>query len=199
MRMNRAEKAVLNNPVRRLLQRTLEAPELERLGGRVERGRVLEVGCGSGGGTRLLFDRFRAEQVDAIDLDPDQVRVARRRLRGVDGLRVEVGDVTALPAEDGAYDAVFDVGVLHHVPRWQDGVAEVARVLRPGGVFFFEEVTSRALQRWTYRTFFEHPTEDRFGPQELTDELARHGLRLLHQPTVWWFGDFVLGAAVRDG
>lgn len=197
--MNRAEKAVLNNPARRLLQRTLEAPELERLGGRVERGHVLEVGCGSGGGTRLLFDRFRAQHVDAIDLDPAQVRVARRRLSGVEGLRVDVGDVTALPAEDGVYDAVFDVGVLHHVPRWQDGVAEVARVLRPGGVFFFEEVTRHALQRWSYRTFFDHPTEDRFDPQELTDELARHGLRLLQQPTVWWFGDFVLGAAVRDG
>ncbi len=47
--------------------------------------------------------------------------------------------------------------------------------------------------------FFEHPTEDRFAPQYLTDELARHGLRLLKEPTVWWFGDFVLGAAVRDG
>lgn len=106
--------------------------------------------------------------------------------------------MTALPAEDGVQDAVFDVGVLHHVPRRQNGVAEVARVLRPGGVFFFEEVTRNALQRWSCRTFCEHPSENRFDPQELTDELARHGLRLLHQPKVWWFGDFVLGAAVRD-
>lgn len=197
--MNRVEKAVLNNPVRRLVQRTWEAPQLERHGGRVEGGHVLEVGCGSGGGTRLLFDRFRAERVDAIDLDPAQVRLARRRLEGIDGLRLDIGDITAVNAEDGAYDAVFDVGVLHHVPRWQDGVAEIARVLRPGGVFFFEEVTRHALQRWSYRTFFDHPSEDRFDPKELSEELDRHGLRVLGQPTVWWFGDFVLGAAVRDG
>lgn len=199
MRMNAAEKALLNNPLRRLVQRTLEAPTLERHGGRVERGRVLEIGCGSGGGTKLLLDRFQARSVDAIDLDPDQVALARRRLRGVDPVSVREGDVTRLAAEEADYDAVFDVGVLHHVPRWQDGVAEIARVLKPGGVFFFEEVTAHALQRWTYRTFLEHPTENRFTPEQFTDELEVHGLRLLKPVSVWWFGDFVLGAAVRDG
>jgi SAM-dependent methyltransferase len=197
--MNRAEKAVLNNPARRLLQRTFEAPALERHGGRVRGGDVLEVGCGVGGGTRLLLERFEARHVDAVDLDPEQVRRAAKRLRGERRVVVGEGDVTSLPAEDARYDAVFDVGVLHHVPVWQDGLAEIARVLRPGGVFFFEEVTQRALERWTYRTFFEHPTDNRFTPDGFTSELHRHGLRLLNPVSVWWFGDFVLGAAVRDG
>ena len=45
MKMNRAEKALMNNPVRAFLQKHYEANLLERLGGRTEEARVLEIGC----------------------------------------------------------------------------------------------------------------------------------------------------------
>jgi len=187
MLLNRLEKLSMNNPVRAWI---------ERLGGRTPGARVLEIGRGRGIGTEIIFERFGAAEVHAFDLDPDMVRRARSRLAPyieADRLGLEVGDASAVPADSASYDAVFDFGILHHVPDWRAAVAEVARVLRPGGLFFFEEVTRQALDRWVYRNFFEHPAEDRFGPEDLACELGRRGFQLVNPLEERAFGDFVMG------
>lgn len=186
----------MNNPLRSLAQRRYEAAAMERFGGRVEGGRVLEVGCGRGVGTEIIFERFGAGQVHAFDLDPDMVEKARRRLAGYppERLKLSVGDVCAIEAPDGAYDAVFDFGIVHHVPDWPAAVAEIVRVLRPGGRFFFEEVTKHALDRWSYRTFLDHPTENRFTGKEWIEALERHGIAVGGNYREWFFGDFITGA-----
>ncbi len=197
MKLNRIERALMNNPVRAAIQRWYEAALLERLGGRTEQLRVLEVGCGRGIGTEIIFERFAAATVCAFDLDPDMVAQARARLgRYLPGrLQLEVGDATAIAAPDASFDAVFDFGIVHHIPDWRAAVAEVRRVLRPGGRFFFEEVTRHALERWSYSTFLEHPRADRFSGAEFVAELERQGLavggRFVHR----FFGDFVIGVA----
>ena len=59
---------------------------------------------------------------------------AQSRLRGWgDHIRLWTGDVTPIPTPTATYDAVFDFGILHHVTEWRCALAEVARVLRPGG------------------------------------------------------------------
>lgn len=67
----------MNNPARALAQRRYEAPLLERLGGRTEGQRAFEVGCGRGVGTEIIFERFGAREVHALDLDPEMVGLAR--------------------------------------------------------------------------------------------------------------------------
>ena len=90
MKLNRVEKTLMNNPIRALVQRFHEASMLERLGGRVEGECVLEIGCGRGVGTEIIFDRFGAGRVDAFDLDPDMIKSARNRLAHVPARAVEV-------------------------------------------------------------------------------------------------------------
>ena len=143
MKLNRVEKALMNNPVRASLQRYYETPLLERLGGRLDGRRVLEVGCGRGLGTNIILKRFGAADVHAFDLDPDMVRQARQRLAAYPPGRVTLyqADVTAIPEPDASFDAVFDFGILYHVPAWPVAVAEIHRMLRPGGRFYFGEVT----------------------------------------------------------
>lgn len=195
MLLNRLEKLAMNNPVRAWAQRSVEAPLLEALGGGVAGGRCLEIGCGRGVGVEIIFERFGAREVHAIDLDPRMVERARQRLARfpADRLRLGVGSATEIEAEDGAYDAVFDFGILHHVPDWQRAVGEVARVLRPGGRFFYVEVTRQALERRAYRLLFEHPEENRFDSGDLAAELGRRGVALARAPVERVFGDFVFG------
>jgi len=197
VKLNALEKLMMNNPVRAALQRHYDAGLLDALGGRLDGGRALEVGCGRGVGIGVVLDRFGAERVDAFDFDPDMVDRARRRWDGDPRVRLWVGDATAIDAADGAYDAVFDFGVVHHVLDWQSAVGEVGRVLRPGGRFYFEEVTRRALAGRTSRTLFEHPEHDRFSGGELIAELERQGLVVGDRHVERFFGYFVIGVAER--
>ncbi|MCX5418065.1 class I SAM-dependent methyltransferase [Streptomyces sp. NBC_00059] len=203
--MNRIEKVAINNPARRALQRLYEVPTLLRLaGGPLAPGaKAAELGCGPGYGTRLILDRFGASHVDAVDLDPYMIARARRRLTPArHRVRLAVGDATdlraAFGAGDGAYDAVFDFAIIHHIPDWRSALTEAARVLKPGGLFVFEEVTAHALARPSYRLLFDHPTEDRFTAEQFLAELPRHGLAVRGSLTRIQ-GDYLLGAAVRSG
>jgi ubiquinone/menaquinone biosynthesis C-methylase UbiE len=197
MKMNLAEKLLVNNSARALAQRFYEGPLLRELGGRVENARVLEVGCGQGVGVQILLEQFGASQVYGIDFDPLQVRRARRHLAGkFDGRVVlAVGNVERLPFTDECFDAVFDFGVLHHAGEWQTGVAEIRRVLKPAGRFFFEEVTGAALNRWFYRTFLDHPKDNRFSEAEFVAELAVHGIELQGKTRRILANDIFLGVA----
>ncbi|WP_298458313.1 class I SAM-dependent methyltransferase [uncultured Cellulomonas sp.] len=196
--MNRIETALVDSPPRAWLQRSYELPLLERLGARIPGRRVVEIGCGRGVGAELLLERWGAAHVTAIDLDPAMVERARRRLARF-GSRVEVrvGDACELPLDDAAADAVVDFAVIHHVPVWRDAVTEAVRVLRPGGQLVFEEVTRHALQRWSYRTFLEHPEVDRFSSDEFVEALLEEGLTMPVPAVTRFFGDFVLGVAVK--
>ena len=201
MKLNHVEKALMNNPIRAAIQRRFEAPLLERLGGRMDGQLVLEVGCGRGVGTQLLLDRFGAREVHAFDLDPGMITQAQRRLDTypTDRLELYVADATTIPEPDERFDAAIDFGILHHVPDWPAAVAEVARVLKPGGRFYFEEVTRQALDRWIYRTFLDHPANNRFTAEQFVSTLERHGIQLLGQVETFVFGDFVAGVGHKEG
>ncbi|QJY50753.1 class I SAM-dependent methyltransferase [Pseudonocardia broussonetiae] len=201
--MNRVETALVNSPPRRALQRFYETPTLLRLGGVLAPdAHVLEVGCGAGYGTELILRRFAAARVDAIDLDPAMVTRARRRLGGYgERVRLAVGDMTdlraALGAADAGYDAVFDFAIIHHVPDWRAALTEIARVLRPGGRFYFDEVTAAALATRGYRWLFDHPTHDRFSGPDFVAELERQGLRVGPRWLTRIRGHYLLGVADR--
>lgn len=199
MKLNFWERLLINNPVRSLVQQHVEAPLLLRLGGRLDGKEVLEIGCGRGAGAEVILQRFGASHVTAFDLDPRMIELARKRLAPYppDRLRLFVGDAIAIEAPDQAFDAVFDFGIIHHIPIWQKAVAEVARVLKPGGLFFFEEVTKQALDRWFYRTFFDHPKENRFGLEDFVAEVERQGMKVENQTAAFMFGDFFAGVGRR--
>jgi ubiquinone/menaquinone biosynthesis C-methylase UbiE len=166
----------MNNPVRAAVQRHVEARCLLHMGGAVEGGRALEIGCGRGVGAGIVLDRFGAASVDAFDLDPRMVQLARKRLarRGF-RVRLWTGDASAIPMPDASYDAVFDFGIVHHVPRWRDALAEVWRVLKPGGRFYAEEVLSDLLGHPIAKRLFRHPEHDRFDRKGFLTGLGEAG------------------------
>lgn len=113
--------------------------------------RVLEVGCGNG----YVLSRYAAAgaEVDGIDITPTAVDLCRRRfaLAGLRGSFREA-DAEHLPFPDDSFDCVCSMGVLHHVPNTARAVAEIRRVLKPGGrliVMFYHR--GSALYQVNYR------------------------------------------------
>lgn len=119
-------------------------PLFERMGH--AGGRLLEIGCGIGIDT-LSLARAGCDEIVAVDLTEVAVEVAAERAarEGVRGVRFEVANAEALPFEDASFDAVYSFGVLHHTPRIADAVAEVHRVLAPGGTAYVMLYHARSL------------------------------------------------------
>jgi len=180
MLLNWVERAVMNNPVRKGVQSHFEASRLLSIGGPMDGGTALEIGCGRGVGAELILERFGADRVVAMDMDPRMVDLAGRRLEHLgDRVQFQVGDVTEINAEDGSFDAVFDFGIIHHVPHWRRALAEIHRVLRPGGQFYGEEVWQRFLSWAVVDYLLDHPREDRFDPPMFHAALAEAGFEVL--------------------
>jgi SAM-dependent methyltransferase len=89
--------------------------------------RLLEVGGGPGELAEWIRDDLGAE-VSFLDLSPRMVELARGR-----DLDARVGDVQELPFADASFDVVVAAWMLYHVPDLDRGLAEIARVLVPGG------------------------------------------------------------------
>ncbi len=88
---------------------------------------MLEVGCGWGELAAWIARETGAEVV-ALDLSPRMVELARES-----GVDARLGDVQELPFPDGSFDVAVAAWMLYHVPDLPRGIAELARVLRPGG------------------------------------------------------------------
>ena len=184
MLLNRVEYALMNNPVRAALQRHVEARRLLALGGRMQGGTALELGCGRGVGAGLILDLFGARAVHAFDLDPRMVALARRRHRDRPAVRLWAGDAAAIPVADDTYDAVFDFGILHHVPDWRAALREVRRVLKPSGRFYAEEVLRAFILHPVVRRTLRHPEVDRFDEHEFQAGMRAAGLAPLAVQTI---------------
>ncbi|MGI5133903.1 MULTISPECIES: class I SAM-dependent methyltransferase [unclassified Streptomyces] len=113
-----------------LLNAYYERPAMLALAGDVAGRRILDAGCGSGPLSAALRDRGAA--VTGIDASAGMLALARRRL-GEDAA-LHVVDLSApLPFADGAFDDVVASLVLHYLEDWGPTLAEIRRVLRPGG------------------------------------------------------------------
>ena len=144
--------------------------------------KVLEVGCGRGAGACLILKKFRPAALHALDLDRRMIRQALGYLNPEQRrcIFLYVGDVCRLPYRDAALDGVFGFGVLHHLPDWRGGLREIARVLKPGGFYFLEEIYPQFYQNFLAKRLFLHPEHDRFYSHDLRQCLAECGLSL-HQ------------------
>ena len=93
-----------------------------------------DIGCGNGAFTELLVDRVAPRSIVGVDPSPEQLSYARQR-HGARVATFQQGDAMALPIPDASVDAAAMALVIFFVPEPAKGVAEMQRIVRPGGGF----------------------------------------------------------------
>ena len=191
MKLNWAERWAVNNPLR-VIQQRLEMRWFKKNGHLKPGASVLEVGCGRGAGAGLILNEFQPAVLQAMDLDVEMIVKAKDYLppEQAQGISFYVGDVLHLPYKDGALDAVFAFGVLHHIPDWKAALGEIARVLKKGGIYFLEELYPAVYQNFITKHILLHPRENRFRSQDLKDALLAANLHREHFSEHPWIGIF---------
>ncbi|AGZ46515.1 3-demethylubiquinone-9 3-methyltransferase [Actinoplanes friuliensis DSM 7358] len=149
---------------------------------RAERPEAVLVDAGCGGG--LLAPHVQRLGYRHVGVDLRRSGLEQSASRGVTPV---TGDVTALPLADGAADVVVAGEILEHVTDLPGTVAELCRVLRPGGLLVLDTVNDTPVGRFVTVTLGErfgaapvgiHDPELFVDPGELTAECAKHGVRL---------------------
>jgi ubiquinone/menaquinone biosynthesis C-methylase UbiE len=93
---------------------------------------ALEIGCGTGAFSRLLAER--SEQVIALDLSPQMIRMAKERSKQHPNINFEVADAIARDFPDGGFDCIVSIATLHHLPT-EAMMRKIKRMLKAGGTF----------------------------------------------------------------
>lgn len=148
---------------------------------------VLDLGCAGGFMAEAL--EARGAQVTGIDPAADAIAAAQAHAAQTGkAIRYDVGVGEALPYADDSFDAVVCVDVLEHVQSLPQVVAEVARVLRPGGLFLFDTINRNPVARLAVITMAEdvlkllpkgtHDPEMFIKPSELRAALEGAGFAM---------------------
>lgn len=147
---------------------------LEHLGP-MEGGRILDAGCGKGRFARIVKERHPASRVVALDLALAMLRSAPAQLDRVGG------SLTALPFASGVFDGAYATESLEHAVDIDAAVAELCRVVRPGGRIV---VIDKNAEQWGR---LKTPDWERwFTRQELERLLKRHCREVCSRFISYW-------------
>lgn len=148
---------------------------------------ILDAGCGRGFSTRIIIDKFAPKKIVAFDIIADQITLAKKMKLEADFF---IGSITDIDLPSAFFDFVFVFNVLHHVPCWKEGIAEVSRVLKVKGYVIFEEPTGE------YTTFTDrlarnmHPERGKFTKREFEEELMKNNFFILKDSSTF-FGKYI--------
>lgn len=137
---------------------------------------MLEIGGESGAMAEGTARRFPDVSLTLTDIDPAMLAAARRRLPGCARVHLVVAGATQLPFRDQSYDTVASHLMLHHVIDWERAVAEVGRVLRPGGALVGYDLVASRVSEWLHRADGSSYRMIRRG--QLEDALLAAGLEI---------------------
>ena len=125
---------------------------LELLGGRG--GKVLDVGCGAGRMAAPLLDL--GYEFWGVDAAPTMIEECRNRYRDTSRVHLSVADAHRIEFDDALFDAVICMGVIDRIQNWESAIAEMARVLKPGGTLIVTFPNLASPYAW-WKNFIFYP------------------------------------------
>ena len=144
---------------------------------------VLEIGFGGGAALALVSKHLTTGVVTGVDFSPEMVREAERHLRHeiANGrLRVQLGDIAALPFASATFDRVFTINTIYFWPNTLQGLGEIRRVLKPGGLAV---IALRSRENMERASFTQHGFR-LFSPPEVPPIMQQAGftnVKLAHE------------------
>lgn len=179
MKTNRLEFNLMNNFVRAWIQESIEIKPFLRFANDKGGGKVLEIGCGNGHGTKLINKYFHPKQIIGIDVDEKMIKRAIKSKAS--NTNFEVGDVTRLKFPNNHFDNIFDFGVIHHIPNWKECIDEMYRVMKNGGRFFIEDFSIESFNSplgIIFKKFFDHPYKSMYSVSEFFGYINKVGFKI---------------------
>jgi SAM-dependent methyltransferase len=152
---------------------------------------VVDVGCGQGRSFRLLKILFRPGRLIGVEMEPESLEIARKRVARdrvpVDFVR---SDCASMELPDQTADIVFCHQTFHHLVQQERSLAEFYRVLKPGGLLLFSESTKAYIHSWIIRLLFAHPMHVQRTAEEYLAMIRARGFELgprnVSFPHLWW-------------
>jgi ubiquinone/menaquinone biosynthesis C-methylase UbiE len=114
---------------------------------------ILDVGCGTGRLLRTAEQRFPAARLEGVDAAVEMVRYAQGVLPAASRITFRQATAERLPFADAQFDLVFSTMTFHHWNDQRAGIAEVARVLKPGGRWLLADFIATGFMRNVRRLF----------------------------------------------
>ncbi len=180
MKLNPFEFLIVNNPLRRFIQSTIEIKGFLGVPNYVKGGRVLEIGCGNGYGTILINKYFKPKEIHGIDLDERMIKLAKKNK--LSNTSFNVGDATKLDFKGNSLDGIFIFAVLHHVPDWKKALDEIYRVLKKRGQVFIEDASLETFSTpfgLIMKRLTNHPYTSMYKLHEFFDYFDKLGFKTI--------------------
>jgi ubiquinone/menaquinone biosynthesis C-methylase UbiE len=182
MKLNKLEFIAMNSPIRSFIQDKYEIRILRSMTSKKDFPSVLEIGCGNGNGTKLIKKYFMPNTISAIDLDEKMIKIAQKRNKD-SNVTFKVMDASNLDFPDNQFDAIFDFGIIHHIPNWRECLNELKRVLKPNGELLIEDLS---LDSFTadigrlWKILSDHPYELMYTTKEFKEYLNEIGFNIIN-------------------
>lgn len=196
------EERLEGNPLRGLVREYFEVKPLRDIADPGNIDMALHYCSRNGKGTALIHKYFSPGKLSAVDPDEGLVAISRGTLAGLP-VDIASAPLTRLDYQNALFDAVFVLGELHNYPEWRDCLSEIARVTKPGGFFFIEELSAEsfeyALGRY-FRAKTAHQYDAMLRLDEFCDAVEAAGfelLRLRKRKPFGLFSYFVMAARKR--